>query len=186
MRFNKKASLEISIQAIVIVVLAMTLLGLGLTFIRKQFSGLSSIQEEISEQVKQKILDDLIENDKKLSFSRTELEIDKGKSEVLTIGIRNKKDQELRYKMRFQPISDPDGGPFDIESPKKWFQLQSYGTQDYKLPPAESDVRNIRLTIPSNIAKSGSYFLTFNVIDDDLSPPDDIYASKDFFIVVRG
>ncbi len=183
MRFNKKASLEISIQAIVIVVLAMTLLGLGLTFIRKQFTGLGIIQEEISEQVKQKILDDLIENDKKLSFSRTEIEIDKGKSQVLTIGIRNKKDQELNYKMRFRPISDPDGAPFDIESPKKWFQLESYGAQDYTLPPAESSVRNIKLIIPSTISKSGSYFLNFEVVDDDTG---EVYDSKDFFVVVRG
>ena len=179
MRFNKKASLEISIQAIVIVVLAMTLLGLGLTFIRKQFSGLSTIQEEISEQVKQKILDDLIENDKKLSFSRTEIEIDKGKSQVLTIGIRNKKDSELNYRMRFIGISDPDGNPpLDIEN---WFQYAK--NQVYKLPPAESSVRNVRLTIPSTIPKSGSYFLNFEIIDDSTN---EIYDSKDFFIVVRG
>ena len=179
MIFNKKASLEISIQAIVIVVLAMTLLGLGLTFIRKQFGGLSSIQEEISDQVKQKILDDLIENDKKLSFSRTELEIDKGKSEILSIGIRNKKDSELNYRMRFTGISDPDGNiPSDLEN---WFQYAK--NQVYKLPPAESSVRNVRLTIPSSIPKSGSYFLNFEVVDDDTS---EIYDSKDFFIVVRG
>ncbi|MBI2655475.1 hypothetical protein HYX06_03570 [Candidatus Woesearchaeota archaeon] len=179
MRFNKKASLEISIQAIVIVVLAMTLLGLGLSFIRKQFGGLSSIQEEISEQVKQKILDDLIENDKKLSFSRTELEIDKGKSEVLTIGIRNKKDDELNYKMQFTGISDPDGNPpNDIDS---WFQYAKNTV--YKLPPADSSVRNVRLTIPSSIPKSGSYFLNFEIVDDDTG---EIYDSKDFFIVVRG
>ena len=180
MRFNKKASLEISIQAIVIVVLAMTLLGLGLTFIRKQFAGLSTIQEEISEQVKQKILDDLIENDKKLSFSRTEIEIDKGKSQVLTIGIRNKKDSELSYTMRFTGISDPDGN-VPSENVENWFQYAR--NQVYRLPPAESDVRNVRLTIPSTILRSGSYFLNFEVIDDTNG---EVYDSKDFFIVVRG
>ncbi len=179
MRFNKKASLEISIQAIVIVVLAMTLLGLGLTFIRKQFGGLETIREEISEQVKQKILDDLIENDKKLSFSRTEIEIDKGKSQVLTIGIRNKKDSELSYTMRFTGISDPDGNPqSNIDN---WFQYAK--SQVYRLLPAESSVRNVRLTIPSSIPKSGSYFLNFEVIDDITG---EVYDSKDFFIVVRG
>ena len=42
MLFNKKASLEMSIQAIVIVVLAMTLLGLGLGFIRGMFKNIGS------------------------------------------------------------------------------------------------------------------------------------------------
>jgi hypothetical protein len=37
MLYNKRASLEISIQAIVIVVLAMTILGLGLAFVKGRF-----------------------------------------------------------------------------------------------------------------------------------------------------
>ena len=53
--FNKSASLEISIQAIVIVVLAMTLLGLGLGFIRGQFRSISETASSVQEQVKQQI-----------------------------------------------------------------------------------------------------------------------------------
>ena len=186
--FNKKASLEISIQAIVIVVLAMTLLGLGLGFIRKQFSGLSSISEEVQEQVKQKVLDDLISGDKKVSFPRTDITIDKGDSVVLTVGIRNKKDTTLYYKMQFTPISfvSAEGGstsPFSIESPQ-WFQTAQ--PQDgYSLGPAESDVRNIRLKVPTS-AQAGSYVLTFDVVDTSLPPGSNIYAQKDFFINVRG
>ena len=68
MIFNKKASLEMSIQAIVIVVLAMTLLGLGLGFIRGMFKNIGSTTEDVTEQVRQRILDDLITGDKKISF----------------------------------------------------------------------------------------------------------------------
>ena len=182
MQFNKKASLEISIQAIVIVVLAMTLLGLGLVFIRNQFSGLGSIQEEVQEQVKGKILDDLLSGDKRVSFPRTDLTIDKGGAQVLTVGVRNKKDTPLHYKMRFNPIQGPDGAPFSTDNPS-WFQFAQ--NQVYTLSAAESDVRNIRLSIPTRV-QSGSYFLTFDIIDDDLPPPGNIYAQKDFFINVRG
>ena len=181
MIFNKRASLEISIQAIVIVVLAMTLLGLGLTFIRKQFGGLGSIQEEISEQVKQKVLDDLIENDKKLSFSRTELELSKGKSEILTIGIRNKGDNELRYKVAFEGVSGPDQTLATANRALDWFQYAR--TTEYKLPPADSHIRNIRLSVPSTSdVQSGSYFLTFKIVDS----AGNTYDAKDFFVVVRG
>ena len=185
MSFNKKASLEISIQAIVIIVLAMTLLGLGLGFIRKQFTSLGTIQEEVSEQVKQKILDDLISGDKKISFPRTEIAIDKGSSQVLTVGVRNKKDSTLHYKMRFKPISNPNGESFNIETPKRWFQLEDYARQDYKLSAADSEIRNIRLNIPTE-TNAGSYFLTFEVIDVDAQDSDNVYAQKDFFVVVRG
>lgn len=182
MRFNKRASLEISIQAIVIVVLAMTLLGLGLGFIRGMFKNIGSTTEDVTEQVRQRILDDLITGDKKISFPKTDITIDKGGSTVLTVGIRNKKDTPLHYKMRFTPISGPDGAPFNIESPS-WFQFAQ--NQVYTLSAADSEVRNIRLSIPTRVS-SGSYFLTFDVVDDDLPPPNNIYAQKDFFIVVRG
>ena len=182
MSLNKRASLEISIQAIVIVVLAMTLLGLGLGFIRGMFRNITSTTEDVTEQVRQRILDDLITGDKKISFPKTDITIDKGGSSVLTVGIRNKKDTPLHYKMRFTPISGADGSTFTIENPS-WFQFAQ--NQVYTLPAADSEVRNVRLSIPTSVS-SGSYFLTFDVIDDDLPPPSNVYAQKDFFIVVRG
>ena len=184
MRFNKKASLEISIQAIVIVVLAMTLLGLGLGFIRGMFRNIGSTTEDVTEQVRQKILDDLITGDKKLSFPKTSVDMDKGGSTVLTVGIRNKNNADLYYRMRFTPISYTSGdgtqvGTFDIDNPR-WFQLAE---SEFKLKPADAEVRSIRLSIPRSVP-SGSYFLTFDVIDtSDITQP---YAQKDFFINVRG
>ncbi|MBI2656121.1 hypothetical protein HYX03_00090, partial [Candidatus Woesearchaeota archaeon] len=163
MLFNKKASLEMSIQAIVIVVLAMTLLGLGLGFIRGMFKNIGSTTEDVTEQVRQRILDDLITGDKKISFPKTDITIDKGGSTVLTVGVRNKKDTALHYKMRFTPISGPDGAPFSIDNPS-WFQFAQ--SQVYTLSAADSEVRNIKLSIPTGNIKSGSYFLTFDVIDD--------------------
>src|SRR3989338_6081770 len=167
MLFNKRGSLEISIQAIVIVVLAMTLLGLGLGFIRGMFKNITSTTETVTEQVKQKILDDLITSDKKVTFPKTTMTIDKGGSDILTIGVRNKKDASLHYKMRFTPISNPQGAPFSVDNPS-WFQFAQ--NQVYTLPAAEAEVRNIRLSIPTGTT-SGSYFLTFDVVDDDFSPP---------------
>lgn len=181
--FNKRASLEISIQAIVIVVLAMTLLGLGLGFVRGMFKNITSTTEDVTEQVRQKILDDLITGDKKISFPKTDITIDKGGSQVLTVGVRNKKDTPLNYKMGFTAISGPDNQPLPADSLESWFQFAKSKT--YALAAADSEVRNIRLSIPTKIV-SGSYFLTFDIIDDDLAPPNNVYAQKDFFIVVRG
>ena len=167
---NKKASLELSIRAIVIVVLAMTLLGLGLGFVRNMFKDIGGLSEDISEQIRQKILDDLITNDKKVAFPKTEITIDKGGSEVLTVGIRNKGDSDFNYKISFVPISGPST---DIEH---WFQ---YGKETYPLAAADSHVRNIRLSVPT-ITTSGSYFVSFNIEANN-----ELYATKDFFVVVR-
>src|SRR3989344_1688079 len=155
MSFNKRASLEISIQAIVIVVLAMTILGLGLGFVRGLFKNISSTTEDVTEQVMQKILDDLITGDKKISFPKTEVSIDKGGSTVLSIGVRNKENQPLNYKLKFCAVS----------------------------APADSTIRNIKVIVPSGAASNtGSYFFTFEVYDDTHSVS---YDQKDFFIVIK-
>ena len=43
---NKKGALELSINAIVIVILAMTLLGLGLGFVRGMFGKITGISDD--------------------------------------------------------------------------------------------------------------------------------------------
>lgn len=183
MLFNKKASLEISIQAIVIVVLAMTILGLGLGFVRNMFKNIGSTTEDVTEQVRQKILDDLITGDKKISFPKSEVVLDKGGSQILTVGIRNKENADLSYTMKFCAISGPSGGTTSTlvcNALDNWFQYDS--AKMYKLKPADAEIRSIRLEAPKTVS-SGSYFLTFDVIDSSSSQ---IYAQKDFFIVVRG
>ncbi len=57
---NKKAALELSITAIVVLIIAITVLGLGIGFIKKQFGAgtelvtkeLSGIKEQLKEQVR--------------------------------------------------------------------------------------------------------------------------------------
>ena len=180
---GKKSSLELSIRAIVIVVLAMTLLGLGLGFVRNMFSQVGGIAGDVTEQVKQQILDDLITGDKKLAFPKTEIMIDRGGSEVLTLGVRNKGNEVLNYRLMFNKEDGPSGTEdLDIN---KWFQ---YKDTEYTLSLANSDVRNIRLSVPSS-APSGSYFLTleiWNTLGTEVRTDDISYATKDLFIVVRG
>jgi hypothetical protein len=180
---NKRASLELSIRAIVIVILAMTLLGLGLGFIRTMFRDISGITTDVSEQIRQQILDDLITNDKKLSFPKTQIVVDKGGSEILTVGIRNRGDSDLNYKMNFEPISDPNGDAFDVD---EWFQYSpTLDDTPEIIRPADALVKSIRLRVPTSgvISGGGAYFLQFQVVDDF---DNSIYAAKDFFIVIRG
>ena len=172
--FRKRASLEISIQAIVIVVLAMTLLGLGLGFVKGMFKNIIGIQESVSDQVKEQILEDLRTGDKKISFPRSEVKIGKGEAIVLGVGVKNKNDAQLPHTIMFDSISGPDGSTVDVD---KWFQ---YSSSESTLEPSEAVVKNIRLSVPPD-APSGSYLFSFKVKSDQ-----DVYAEKDFFVVVTG
>lgn len=86
---GKRGSLELSINAIVIIVLAFILLGLGLGFIRSQFKGIKETTGQVQEQVRQQILEDLRTGDKKLSFPSERVLVDKGGVKDLAIGIKN-------------------------------------------------------------------------------------------------
>src|SRR3989338_8030732 len=138
---NKKASLEISISAIVIVVLAMTLLGLGLGFIRNMFKGITGVQEQITEDVRAKIGRQLIDSEEKVAFPRSEITIKRGDSIVLDVGIKNKENAALTYRMSFTPVSSaPNVGETKLAETIDWFQ---HSKSEYVLPPAEFDVRQV-------------------------------------------
>ena len=203
MHFNKKASLEMSIQAIVIVVLAMTLLGLGLGFIKGMFRNITSTTEDVSEQVRQKVLDDLVQGDKKISFPKTEVTIDKGGSSVLTVGIKNKLNTPLYYRLQFttidvpqKPTATPTPANEASQIANKKTDFDGYFQYDknkrYTLSAAEADVRNIRLNVP--VIDSGSYLLKFSVypalVDNSGNAltgySTEPYATKEFFVIVRG
>ena len=162
------------------VVIAVTIVIAGMSFMKGAFSNIGGAVEEVSGQVKRQIIDELISGDKKISFTKNEIIVGKGYSSILTIGIRNKKDTQLNYKMRFTLISGPNVDTY--EGGTQWFQF----AQDdvFSLPPTDSDVRNVRLNIPSNVAL-GSYVFLLDIIDADLSPPNNMYAQKEFFVVVR-
>ena len=103
---HKKASLELSINAIIIVVLAMTLLGLGLVFIRGMFANITETTSTVQETVKEQILDDLRTGDKKLSFPTSELFVGKKASKDLAVGIKNTNPTSLQYTLKIFIITD--------------------------------------------------------------------------------
>jgi|SRR3989338_1651616 len=191
--FNKKASLEISIQAIVIVVLAMTILGLGLGFTKGIFKKIFITTEDVSDQVRQKIVEDLVQGDKRVSFPKTEVAIDRGSSTVLTVGIRNQHDTKLAYKMSFTLVSptSTEIASTTVEPFKSWTTAQKglvTGMADasfiyskdtrYTLGATESDVRNIRLETTSDMPSS-SYFFVFSVLEPDISKTPTITAGTE-------
>ena len=73
---SKKAALNLSIQAIVIIVIAFVFLGLGIKFVRDQIEGVGATSTSVQEQISQQILDDLRTGNKKLSFPATKLTLE--------------------------------------------------------------------------------------------------------------
>ena len=184
----RKASLNLSINAIVIVVLAMTLLGLGLGFIRNIFTGLEEQREEITEQVKSQILEDLRTGNKKLSFPSTEVNIDRGDSKVLAFGVKNTNSLlALNFQLDvivlkaqiggityiFDPITgappaDTGGANLNIN----FF----YNEGPFPLKVGEADVYSIKANAD---ATAGTYMTQVDILDTEMG---NVFATKTFFI----
>src|SRR3989338_9645875 len=86
MRFNKKGSLELSIQAIVIVVIAFTVLGLGLGFVKSQLGGLQKTASEVQSKIKEQILEDMRVSGKKVSVT-SQITLERGSQVIENVGI---------------------------------------------------------------------------------------------------
>lgn len=88
MRINKKAALELSITAIVVLIIAITVLGLGIGFIKKQFgAGTELVSSELSN-IKNQLKEQVRTGGELLVFSVPE-EVNIGKPQNTFIGVRN-------------------------------------------------------------------------------------------------
>ena len=179
---HKKASLEISIQAIIIIVLAMVLLSLGIVFIRGQFGKIIDIGGQVTDQIREQILDDLRRGDKKLSFPSNDIQIERNKAVTIAIGVKNIEPSDLKFGILVYSIDKNDGEagkPDDLiiefdynRKPQsqtlkpteanvypiriKASQSQT-GTQQYKLVIYEEGVAKPAIAQVSNLIKAGQY-----------------------------
>lgn len=196
---NKRASLELSIQAIVIVVIAFVVLGLGLGFVRGQFQTMEETSSGVQEQIKQQILDDLRTSNKKLSFPASEMKMSAGDlSSAQGIGIKNTKDSQLDFLVGFEVKTDSgmqqflsfeelsanqpgaDGAAFEATI--------SWDDTPQTLPAGESGIVFASFTAPDSFGNYLYKILLYIDADGDgilNKDSDTFYDQKTFFIRVN-
>jgi len=189
MLFNKKASLEMSIQAIVIVVLAMTLLGLGLGFIKGMFGNINKLSEGTFGKIDEQLQRDLVNGNERLVFSQTKIIIERGKSILLGWGIRNDRIARLNYYAMFTPTTCPDSsgnsGPCSQNVINNWFTYKTRTGSNptpYAVEAASQKVERLDLSVPRSNINPGLYLVELAIYDG--SDTANKYATTDIFITV--
>lgn len=194
---NKRGSLELSIQAIVIIVIAFVILGLGLGFVRSQFKSITETSSSVQEQVRQQVLEDLRTGDKKLSFPATTLTVEKGGSQDIAIGVKNTRNGNLKFIISIKTLRQQEDSaalePY-LDEQVKYFYLQG----PFTLKTTDAEVYNIKILGEGN---KGSYLVSLKVlevVDPATADPtitteytvdntpvttlSDSYAEKSFFV----
>ncbi len=181
----KKGSLNLSIEAIVIVVIAFTVLGLGLGFVKNQIGDIGKTSSAIQEQISQQILDDLRTGNKKLSFPATKLTLGTGEESVQAIGIKNTEDNIVVIQIGFKIKNGADFQPFtsaqsiDVGNGAKGTIIWDDTPQTFK--QGESRVFPVTIAAPD---KGGNYLykIVLLKIDAQGTITADEFDSKTFFI----
>ena len=189
---NKKGDLSLSIQTIVIVVIAFTVLGLGLTFVKNQIGGIGKTSSEVQAKIKEQILEDLRTSGKKLSLSQ-EVKLERGKEVVESIGIVNTGIKTSKFGVQIEPIKkqNPDGTPGKAEDMVKEINFFYNDVVEKELSPTQGDV--IPVTITAKGTAAGNYLYKVNVLQEEtdgacidgvIGGDCKLYDTKSFFVKV--
>jgi hypothetical protein len=89
MKYNKRANLSLSINSIVVLILAVTMLGLGLGFMRNTFGGATESFDQVTEEMKKEMADRMKGIDSSVDLDVYELDVAKGKTRTAYLGIKN-------------------------------------------------------------------------------------------------
>lgn len=190
---NKKASLELSIQAIVIVVIAFVVLGLALGFVKGTFKDITGTSADVQSKIKERILEDLRTSGKKLSIGQ-EIRLERGDEIIENVGIVNTGITTSRFGIKIIPIKKqkPDGttvtNPVEIENEVTFFYNELI---EKELAPTDGDV--IPITITAKSSASGTYLYKVNVLREESTGACDLgevgagctlYDTRSFFVKV--
>jgi len=94
---NKKGSLELSINAIVIIILAITMLGLGLAFMRGVFGGVTQDFMRVSDTMKKDMIDRMKSDTRGIALNVYSIDIKKGATGEVYLGIDNNLDTPVDF-----------------------------------------------------------------------------------------
>jgi hypothetical protein len=86
---QKRGALELSINAIVVLILAITMLGLGLGFMRNMFGQTSSQFDEIAGDMKNQIIEEIKSSGERLILNKYDITMKKSETIEVYYGIRN-------------------------------------------------------------------------------------------------
>jgi hypothetical protein len=86
---HKKADLSLSINAIVILILAITMLGLGLAFMRNIFGKATGEFNEVGGEVQKQMIDQMKQTEKVVELSGAVYELKPGEKKMAYIGFKN-------------------------------------------------------------------------------------------------
>jgi hypothetical protein len=180
---NKKGAMELSVNMIVILVLAMTLLGLGITITRYIVDRTRTMVEDTFSKIEEELTSKLDTGDDDVVFSKTQLNVPRGSEKLEGFGIRNQGNQELKLGIHFFAVDCP--GTCDQDDVESWFTYIK-GNEKYVVKPGERMVKDVLIKIPKT-ATTGLYLIQlapYRGTSCTVNSCSEMYGSTEIFLTV--
>ena len=97
----KKGSLNLSINAIVVLILAVTMLGLGLMFMQNMMGGAMGELAEVSGTVQEQMIDQIRQSNERLTFRTTNINVDRASNVDNYYGVMNQLEGTTAFEIFF-------------------------------------------------------------------------------------
>ena len=97
----KRGSLNLSINAIVVLILAVTMLGLGLMFMQNMMGGAMDELDSVSGAIEDQMIERIRSSNRRLEFSTHTFRVDRAGSETYYYGILNQLDVDTEFNIEF-------------------------------------------------------------------------------------
>jgi len=165
MTANKRGAIELSISTIVIVVIGITLLTLGLTFVYNIFSDIGEQQKQLGEFTDQKIREIFEESDEPLNLATDTFSIEQGDIFDLEVIIKNTGpllDQRFTLEVLVNPNNIPSTA--DENNVKNWFR---FSRNDIRLNSGQADKIRIQIRPRRDMAPLGDYLINLKMDSTD-------------------
>ena len=169
MKMSKKGAIELSMTTIIVIVIGVTLLILGLTWVRGLFEKVSGLTEE-SFRAAEKLIQEQMGSDEKFYISGLTFEIEGGKSTVVYTGIQNFGTQGVSNKFRMEIEIGAQGGD------QTWFTLPSA----LDVAVGQKKALPFEIKIPRGTEPGSSFTFTVKVFKDD-----QLYDSQPIIVKVK-
>lgn len=137
---NSKKGLELAINQLVVIILMIAAIGVGLAMFLSMKDSLDDINHNVAEKIQRQIEYEMINTGALVAIPITLQEAKRGDTARFTIGIENKFDEELNFRVIVYRTNDEN----DDENSPKWVD------QDMKLTlgPKERGFKNIWFRVP--------------------------------------
>lgn len=171
MRINRKGAIEMSMTTIIIVILGVTLLSLGLMFVRNIFGGMSETTDSVLGSSESMVNELFGESDAILSMRPDSVTVKQGDTSTMKLYVRNTGNDPATFTLSMEITDGPS-------TTAPWIRL---GTKSKQLQPGQAWQKAITLVPTKTDAKPGIYSITINC-----AGPACEGESFDFTVTVKG